>query len=219
MCYLLILLFSGATMAENLNKFISIAEYCPGIEVQADYSTAKNFTGSIVRGYKSKKAYFALIPAKALCKVHAAAKLRGLGLKVFDAYRPVKAVESFQEWAKLPENNHHLKELYYPRFSRLELFEKGFIAKKSSHSRGSAIDLTLYELNSGKELDMGSRFDFFDEISHTESPFITREQQNNRRLLKDLMESNGFKNFSQEWWHFSFRPEPYPDQYFDFDVE
>jgi D-alanyl-D-alanine dipeptidase len=219
MYYWFILFFSGVTMAEDLSKFVSIAEYCPGIEVQADYSTKKNFTGSIVRGYKTQKAYLALIPARALCKVHTSARTKGFGLKVFDAYRPVKAVESFQDWAKFPEDNHYLKELYYPRFSRLELFEKGFIAKKSSHSRGSAIDLTLYDLKTGVELDMGSRFDFFDEISHTESPFITKEQQMNRRLLKDLMELNGFKNFSQEWWHFSYRAEPYPDQYFDFDVE
>ena len=97
--------------------------------------------------------------------------------------------------------------------------EKGFIAKQSSHSRGSAVDLTLINVETGRDLDMGSGFDYFDDISNTDSNRITAIQKTNRMMLKNLMESKGFKNFSQEWWHFSFRPEPYPDQSFDFDVE
>jgi D-alanyl-D-alanine dipeptidase len=216
---LILLLFSGVIMAHNLTGFVSLGELCPGIKINANYSTLENFTGTIVRGYKSHKAYLAKVPAEALCKVHNQAKAQGFGIKIFDAYRPVKAVEYFQEWAKIPENNNELKQVYYPSYTRLELFEKGFIAKRSSHSRGSAVDLTLYDLKSGKDLDMGTKFDYFDESSQTESPFITQKQQINRNLLKDLMESNGFKNFSQEWWHYSFRLEPFPGQYFDFDVE
>jgi len=168
---------------------------------------------------RQKKALLARLPAEALCEVQKEALKKGLSLKIFDGYRPVKAVQFFQEWAKRSEDNLNLKKLYYPTFTRLELFEKGFIAKQSSHSRGSAVDLTLIELKTGRDLDMGSGFDFFDVISHTETNLVTEKQKNNRMMLKELMESRGFKNFHQEWWHFSFRPEPYPEQYFDFDVE
>jgi D-alanyl-D-alanine dipeptidase len=131
----------------------------------------------------------------------------------------VKAVSFFQAWAQKPETNAEIKEHYYPGFTRLQLFEQGYIAKQSSHSRGSAVDLTLVEMESGRSLDMGSAFDYFDDLSNTDSPKVTDEQKKNRMILKELMEGKGFKNFSQEWWHYSFRPEPYPDQYFDFDVE
>ncbi len=200
-------------------EFVLLSELCPDIEFAMNYATAENFTGSIVRGYKAKKAFLAKVPASALCQVQKDAAKSHMRLKIFDGYRPVKAVEFFQEWAKSPESNEALKELYYPKFSRLELFEKGFIAKQSSHSRGSAVDLTLVDSRTGKELDMGSHFDFFDEISHTESSLITTEQRSNRQLLKSLMEKRGFKNFSQEWWHYSYRPEPFPNRSFDFDIE
>jgi D-alanyl-D-alanine dipeptidase len=172
-----------------------------------------------VNGYKAKKAFMAKKPAAALCEVQKAAKKKGLGLKIYDGYRPVKAVKFFMDWAQLPETNPMIKDLYYPKFTRLELFERGFIAKQSSHSRGAAVDLTLYELASGKDLDMGSGFDYFDEMSYTETNLVTKEQQANRLLLKQLMESKGFQNFSQEWWHYSFKPEPFPGRSFDFDVE
>jgi D-alanyl-D-alanine dipeptidase len=219
MKYLLILIFSGTIMANPHPDFISLSEYCPGIKIQASYSTRDNFTGEIVRGYKAQKAFLSKTPAFALCEVQKAALEKGLSLKIFDGYRPVKAVQFFQDWAKKPEDNPDLKKLYYPTFTRLELFEKGFIAKQSSHSRGSAIDLTLIDLKTGRDLDMGSGFDFFDVISHTETNLVTENQKNNRMMLKEMMESKGFRNFHQEWWHFSFKPEPHPDQYFDFDVE
>ena len=199
--------------------FVSISEVCSEIKIQASYSTADNFTGEVVAGYKAKKALMAKVPALALCRVQKKAALQGLSLKVFDAYRPVKAVSFFLAWARKPETNLQLKELYYPKFTRMELFEAGYIAKQSSHSRGSAIDLTLIDLKTGRDLDMGSGFDYFDEISNTASSKITESQRVNRMLLKDLMESEGFRNFSQEWWHYSYRPEPYPERSFDFDIE
>jgi D-alanyl-D-alanine dipeptidase len=216
--FFLFLFLPGIAMTRIHPDFISLEEACSGIKIEASYSKPSNFTGSIVAGYRSAKAYIHKSPAKALCEVQVEAEKNRLGLKIFDAYRPVKAVKYFLDWANKPEDNLTLKELYYPKFSRLDLFEKGFIAKQSSHSRGSAVDLTLVDLETGIDLDMGSGFDFFDEISHTESPFISEKQQSNRLLLKSLMESKGFKNFSQEWWHYSFRPEPYPESYFDFDV-
>lgn len=217
--FFLSLFFTGSLMANIHPGFVSLSEVCPGIKIQASYSSAQNFTGEIVAGYKAQKAYMAKAPAEVLCQVQKAALSRGLSLKIFDGYRPVKAVSFFQEWAKRAETNPELKILYYPTFTRLELFEKGFIAKQSSHSRGSAVDLTLFDVETGRDLDMGSGFDYFDDISNTNSNRITAIQKANRMMLKDLMESKGFKNFSQEWWHFSFRPEPYPDQSFDFDVE
>ncbi|MBA2403525.1 MAG: M15 family metallopeptidase [Bdellovibrionales bacterium] len=206
-------------MAKIPPGFVSLADVCPTLKIEMSYSSADNFTGEVVAGYKAKKAYLAEAPAMALCLVQAEAQKLGLSLKIFDGYRPVKAVAFFQLWAQRPETNPHLKEMYYPGFTRLQLFDQGYIAKRSSHSRGSAVDLTLVETNTGKSLDMGSAFDYFHELSSTESPHVTEEQKRNRLILRSLMEEKGFKNFSQEWWHYSFKPEPYPDQYFDFDVE
>jgi D-alanyl-D-alanine dipeptidase len=214
-----LLLLPGYAMSVVPNGFISLNVLCPSMLIQMNYATNENFTGEIVDGYKAKKAFLAQAPAQALCLVQAEAQKRGLTLKIFDSYRPVKAVSFFQAWAKKSETNPSLKELYYPGFTRLELFEQGYIAKQSSHSRGSAVDLTLADAKTGKSLDMGSAFDYFHDLSHTQSPKVTPEQNQNRMLLKELMENKGFKNFAQEWWHFSFRPEPYPEQYFDFDVE
>ena len=209
----------GVSMAKIPSGFVSLNDVCPSMKIQMNYATSENFTGEVVAGYKAKKAYLAKDPAEALCLVQAEAIKRGLSLKIFDSYRPVKAVTFFQTWAQKPESNPHIKALYYPGFTRLQLFEQGYIAKQSSHSRGSAVDLTLVVAETGHSLDMGSAFDFFDDLSNTESPRVTAEQLKNRLILKELMEGKGFKNFSQEWWHYSFKPEPYPEMYFDFDVE
>jgi D-alanyl-D-alanine dipeptidase len=206
-------------MAHVPAGFVSLAEICPELKIHMSYATTENFTGEVVAGYKARKAYLAKEPAQALCVVQTEAKKLGFSLKIYDSYRPVKAVSFFQAWARKPETNPHIKEMYYPGHTRLELFEAGYIAKQSSHSRGSAVDLTLIDVKTGLNLDMGSAFDYFDDLSHTESPKATEAQKKNRMILKELMESRGFKNFSQEWWHYSFKPEPYPDQYFDFDVE
>lgn len=199
--------------------FVSVSELAPRIRLQMDYATPENFTGQVVRGYKAQKAYLARPAAEALKLAQELAEEMGLSLKIFDAYRPVKAVTFFQEWAKAPETNHAVKARYYPTLSRQEIIQSGYIALRSSHSRGCAVDLTLIQLSDEQELDMGTRFDFFDDLSHTESPKATEQQLANRMKLKGLMERAGFKNFYQEWWHYSFRPEPHPDEYFDFDVE
>lgn len=212
--------FIGTSMASSIHPdFVSLTDICPEIQIEASYATSNNFTGSIVNGYKARKAYMAKVPAAKLCDIQIKALKQGYSLKIFDGYRPVKAVEFFQSWAKLPETNMSIKERFYPKFTRLELFEAGYIAKQSSHSRGSAVDLTLVDLSTGKDLDMGSEFDYFDDLSNTDSPLVSAEQRANRMMLKKLMEDNGFKNFSQEWWHFSFKPEPFPERSFDFDVE
>lgn len=213
------LLFASVAMAHVPAGFVSLGDICPDLKIHMSYATTENFTGEVVAGYKARKAYLSQVPAQALCLVQADAKKLGYSLKIYDSYRPVKAVSFFQSWAKKPETNPEIKAMYYPGHTRLELFEAGYIAKQSSHSRGAAVDLTLIDLKTEHNLDMGSAFDYFDDLSHTESPKATEAQKKNRMILKELMESRGFKNFSQEWWHYSFKPEPYPDQYFDFDVE
>lgn len=201
------------------NEFISLSEICPNIKIQADYSLSENFTGQVVSGYKAQKAFMTKFSASALQKVQMLALNSGLCLKIFDAYRPLKAVQSFQEWANKPEDNFQLKNYYYPKYDRLELFKRGFIAKESTHSFGIAVDLTLLDLSTGLELDMGSHFDYFDDISVTNSPLITKQQQENRRRLIELMESQRFKNYSQEWWHFSLKTGLASYRAFDFDIE
>jgi zinc D-Ala-D-Ala dipeptidase len=219
MIILLFNFFIGTAMATYPNDFVSLSDLCPGLIIRAVYATNDNFTGQVVRGYKARKALCSRRVGLALCKVQEEAESLGLSLMIFDSYRPAKAVAFFQKWAQLPETDPDIKQLYYPSYSRNELFELGYIAKQSSHSRGSAIDLTLFDLKKNKELDMGSPFDYFDSLSRTDSPLITQDQKENRQVLKRLMEEEGFKNFSKEWWHYSFILEPFPDQYFDFDVE
>jgi D-alanyl-D-alanine dipeptidase len=216
---ILIALLVTSSMAHSHPGFVSITDLCPEVKAYMNYATTENFTGEVVAGYKARKAFMAKAPAEALCKVIVDAKRIGLGIKIFDCYRPAKAVAFFQEWAKKPETDPERKEFYYPEYTREQLFELGYIATKSSHSKGSAIDLTLFDLESGKDLDMGTHFDYFGELSHTDNLQVTAAQRKNRYLLKELMEGRGFKNFSQEWWHYSMKPEPYPDTYFDFDVE
>ncbi len=208
-----------SSMAHSHPGFVSITDLCPEVKAHMSYGTTENFTGEVVAGYKARKALMAKGPAEALCNVIADARRLGLGIKIFDCYRPAKAVAFFQDWAKKAENNFELKEIYYPEYTREQLFELGYIAKQSSHSKGSAVDLTLFDLETGKDLDMGTHFDYFGELSHTDNLGVTAAQRKNRYVLKGLMEGRGFKNFSQEWWHYSLKPEPYPDTYFDFDVE
>lgn len=217
--FLFFIFIASHSMANPHPAFVSLEAICPGMIIQMDYSTKENFTGSVVPGYKARKAFLAKKTAEALCKVQGHALKLGFTLKIFDSYRPVKAVNFFQDWAREGENNPEIKSRYYPHFTREELFTNGYIASRSSHSRGSAVDLTLHHLGEKKDLDMGGIFDFFHEVSSTVSSKITPEQQRNRFVLRDLMEKEGFKNFSQEWWHYSLKPEPFPDEYFDFDVE
>jgi D-alanyl-D-alanine dipeptidase len=141
----------------------------------------------------------------------------GYRLKVFDAYRPVNAVKHFVLWG-IEDQDIRMKPYFYPELEKGELFSKGYIAKLSSHSRGSTVDLTLLNMKSGKEVDMGSPFDFFGEISHPDFKGITNEQYENRMMLQRVMVRNGFKPFECEWWHFTLENEPFPDTYFEFPV-
>lgn len=198
--------------------FVDLAEFCPSLIIAASYATSDNFTGSIVDGYRRKTAYFSLKGAKLLCEVQKMALKENLNLKIYDAYRPEKAVKFFMDWTKSPETNLVLKGAHYPNHSKDELFGLGYIAERSGHSRGSSVDLTLVDIKTNKELDMGTAFDFFDSSSHTNFPGHTHEQKKNRALLMKFMTGNGFKNYDKEWWHYSLIEEAFPGQYFDFDI-
>jgi len=143
---------------------------------------------------------------------------KGYGLKVFDAYRPQKAVNHFIRWAKVSSDTLK-KRIYYPDLSKSVLFELGYIAERSGHTRGSTLDLTIVYKESGAEVDMGSPWDFFGDISHHGTKKISKEQTANRNILLNTMEKNGFRRYDNEWWHYTLNDEPYPDIYFDFDVK
>ena len=141
----------------------------------------------------------------------------GYRLKVFDAYRPVRAVKHFVLWG-IEDLDLRMKPFFYPELDKQDLFKKGYIASLSSHSRGSTVDLTLLNMNTGKEVDMGSPFDLFSEISHPDYRGISEEQYENRMILRRAMLRNGFLPIDCEWWHFTLENEPFPDTYFEFPV-
>jgi D-alanyl-D-alanine dipeptidase len=144
--------------------------------------------------------------------------LSGLSLKIFDAYRPQQAVDHFVRWAKVM-NDTLMKQLYYPDVQKSELFTLGFIASKSGHTRGSTVDLSIVDVKTNKEVDMGSSYDFFGEKSHPFYKKITEAQMKNRMLLRTIMIKNGFIPYDNEWWHFTLKDEPYPTTYFNFLIE
>ena len=143
--------------------------------------------------------------------------VQGYRLKVYDAYRPARAVKHFVLWG-IEDTDIRMKPYFYPDLEKQELFVKGYIAKNSSHSKGSTVDLTLFDMKSGKEVDMGSPFDHFSEVSHPDYKGITDEQYENRMTLQKVMIRNGFKPIDCEWWHFTLENEPYPETYFDFPI-
>ncbi|TBW26815.1 peptidase M15 [Gramella sp. KN1008] len=190
----------------------------PGVVYEIRYAGDNNFIGGPVWGYNSEQAILSEPAAKALAKVQKELILKDYMLKIFDAYRPQRAVNQFIEWAR-DRNDTLKKQEFYPDVAKKDLFELGYIASRSGHSRGSTVDLTLIHAESCKEVDMGSTYDFFGEISHHNTNQITAEQKKNRELLKRVMRKHGFRHYSEEWWHYTFIPEPYPDTYFDFPVE
>ncbi len=190
----------------------------PTLILDLRYATSENFTGKIVTGYTSEKAIGTKALSIALRKVQALLRSKGLGLKVFDAYRPQSAVDAFISWAASASDTLKKRE-YYPNLKKEDLFELGYIAEKSGHTRGSTIDVTLVYLKGrrkGKEIDMGGKWDYFGEASHFNYQKISPKQMENRRLLRDLMIVGGFNPYEKEWWHFSLKNEPFPTTYFDF---
>jgi len=210
---------SGQTLPEG---FVFLENEIPNLMVDLRYSKDENFLGKKVEGYKSEqKAVGTLELARALRRVQKKLELQGLGLKIYDAYRPQRAVNNFIAWSRV-KNDTLKKSKYYPYLPKAKLFELGFIASKSGHSRGSTVDLTLVYLSRecrGKKLDMGGNWDFFGDHSNYGFEDLNENQKQNRKKLRDVMTTSGFKPYEKEWWHFTLINEPYPNKYFDFTVE
>ena len=205
--------FEKATM--DPSGFVLLSDYVPGIIQEIRYFSAYNFIGERIDGYEEPCALLTKEAARALKSVANEMAVRGLRLKIFDAYRPACAVKHFVLWG-IEDQDIRMKPYFYPELEKQELFAKGYIAKLSSHSRGSTVDLTLLDMRTGRELDMGSPFDFFGEISHPDCRRVTEEQFNNRMILQRAMVRNGFRPLDCEWWHFTLENEPYPNTYFEF---
>ncbi len=201
----------------NPSGFVLLADYVPSIIQEIRYYTTYNFIGDRIDGYEEPVALITKEAARALKSAASEFFVQGYRIKVFDAYRPVSAVKHFMLWG-IEDTDIRMKPYFYPDIEKQEVFSKGYVAKLSSHSRGSAIDLTLLDMKTGKELDMGSPFDMFSEISHPSYRGITDEQYENRMRLQKVMVRNGFEPIDNEWWHFKLKDEPYPDTYFEFPV-
>ncbi len=197
--------------------FVYIIDIDPSILQEVRYAGTNNFIGRQIDGYLQPTIIISQAAAKALSNLQAELKKVNKGLKIFDAYRPQKAVNHFVRWARNPEDT-LMKAAYYPEVQKNELFKRGYIASRSGHTRGSTVDLTIIDLTTGAELDMGGPYDFFGELSHHNYPELTTEQRSNRAFLKSMMSKHGFRPYSEEWWHYTLRGEPYPETYFDFDV-
>ena len=197
--------------------FVVLADYAPGIIQEIRYYSTYNFVGDRIDGYQAPVALLTIEAARALKAVANEVNAQGYRLKVFDAYRPASAVKHFMLWG-IEDLDLRMKPYFYPDLEKQALFKEGYIASQSSHSRGSAVDLTLLDMRTGREVDMGSPFDLFSELSHPDSRQVTDEQYENRMFLQDVMTRNGFKPITCEWWHFCLKNEPYPDTYFEFPV-
>ena len=197
--------------------FVLLSDYVPGVVQEIRYYSTYNFIGDRIDGYEEPCALLTTEAARALKTVANEMNVQGYRLKIFDAYRPAGAVRHFVLWG-IEDLDLRMKPYFYPELEKQELFKQGYIASQSSHSRGSAVDLTLLDMQTGKELDMGSPFDLFSEVSHPDSTAVTEEQYANRMLLQGAMIRSGFQPIDCEWWHFSLRNEPYPDTYFEFPV-
>lgn len=197
--------------------FVLLADMVPGIVQEIRYYSTYNFIGDRIDGYEEPVAICTKEAARALKAVSNELNVQGYRLKVFDAYRPACAVRHFVLWG-IEDLDLRMKPFFYPDLEKQELFVKGYVASQSSHSRGSTIDLTLLDMATGKEVDMGSPFDMFSEISHPDYKGVTEEQYANRMRLQKAMVRGGFVPIDNEWWHFTLADEPYPDTYFEFPV-
>lgn len=203
--------------AMNASGFVLLSDIVPSIVQEIRYFSTFNFVGDRIDGYEQPCAIITKEAARALKAISNRANVMGYRLKVFDAYRPAAAVRHFVLWG-VDDLDQRMKPFFYPDLEKQELFRRGYIASQSSHSRGSTIDLTLLDMKTGKEVDMGSPFDYFSELSHPDCKDVTKEQYENRMFLQDLMVRGGFVPIDCEWWHFTLGDEPYPDTYFDFPV-
>jgi len=215
----LISLSSGLAQEKKMPEgFVYVKDQIPDIKLNIRYAGSNNFIGKPVNAYNKPVAILTQEAADALEKVQKDLMSEGYCLKIFDAYRPQTAVNHFMEWARNPGDT-LTKQKFYPEVAKKDLFQLGYIATKSGHSRGSTVDLTIIDAQTEQEVDMGSTYDFFGDISHHSTDKITKEQKANRSLLKRIMIKNGFRPYPEEWWHYTLRNEPHPETYFDFPVQ
>ena len=199
------------------NDFAFVDELVPGIRWDARYATWDNFTGKPVDGYAANRIAGTRALCAALARAQEEAASLGFGLLLWDGYRPQSAVDCFLRWSEQPEDG-RTKLRHYPNIDRREMFEGGYVAAKSGHSRGSTVDLTLFHLASGELAPMGGDHDLMDPISHHGALGITPVEARNRQVLRSIMENCGFSSYDCEWWHYTLTDEPYPDTYFDFPI-
>ena len=191
--------------------------WVPGIRWDAKYATWDNFTGRPVDGYVVNRIVGTVPLCAALAQAQAEAAERGFGLLLWDGYRPQRAVERFLRWSQEPEDE-RTKAHHYPRIERRQMVDQGYVARRSGHSRGSTVDLTLFHLDTGDLAPMGGRHDLMDPVSHHDAAGIGPVEARNRRTLRAVMEASGFTSYACEWWHYTLAEEPFPDTYFDFCV-
>ena len=218
--FLMLLLPAGGSLASPPEGFVAVRDAVPGVVVELRYLGPENFVGAPIDGYAADRCYLTVEAARALGRVQHELAHFGLGLKLFDAYRPQRAVDHFVRWAE-DLGDTRMKSRYYPDVAKESLFRDGYIAARSGHSRGSTVDLTLVSTEGGEaaELDMGTPWDYFGPRSWPASLEVTPQQRANRMLLQSLMVKHGFRPLAEEWWHFTLEDEPFPETYFDFVVE
>lgn len=205
-----------ASSQERPGAFVDAASVVPGLILDARYAGSHNFVGRPIAGYEAPRCLLTQPAAAALTEVARELAPRSLVLKVFDCYRPARAVANFVRWARDLNDTADKKE-FYPGIDKSTLFRDGYISSRSGHSRGSTVDLTLARAD-GQELDMGTPFDFFSPRSWPAAASISANAKANRATLAAAMRHHGFRPYAKEWWHFTLSHEPFPDTYFDFPV-
>ena len=228
---------AGPTPPPLPDGFVYLDEMAPSIVQDMRYATSYNFTGTRVPGYDSGRCILTRPAAQGLAAVQDELWRQGLTLKVYDCYRPQSAVDAFVSWSTSEDSS--TRATFYPAMRKAALFPEGYIAAKSGHSRGSTVDLAIAPLGSSEDLDrsffpcdraqgsdtpmgqldFGTAFDCFDTLSNTFDSRIQGMAAANRELLVEVMQRHGFENYAKEWWHFTYKPEPYPELYFDFPVK
>ncbi len=209
----------GFQQKQNLPEgFVYAKNLIPDLDVELRYYSSDNFVGDTIEGYNSNTLILTKATVEKLKLVQEELQEQNLCLKVYDGYRPQRAVNHFMRWARALNDTVN-KQQFYPNVKKRNLFNAGYIASRSGHSRGSTVDLTITDGETGEPLDMGSPYDFFGEASWVDFKEITETQKKNRQLLQSVMLKHNFRNYSKEWWHFTLRWEPFSETYFDFEIE
>ncbi len=207
---------TASEVSYDKSDFVPIYTVIDDAAYDVRYYSSNNFTGNKINGYKAPIIYMTKEGANALSIAADDLRKQGYRLLIWDTYRPQKAVDNFVEWINNPNDDGDKS--FYPKLKKSDLLKGQYIMEKSGHTRGSTVDLTLIKKD-GSFVDMGGTFDLFSEISHPDYKKLTKEQKKNRKILHDAMIKAGFKGIDSEWWHFTLENEPYPDTYFDFDVD